>query len=138
MTNSGYGAYDNRIKTTETPGETDAAVLENAARLLISAKETEDDEEFYMALNYNQRIWTVIQTCMVEEPGMPEQIRANLISLSIFVDKHTYKALAESSREKLDVLININRQIAAGFRSMPTDGAAATNAPPSQSSGDTA
>ena len=119
MTRSPYGAYENNIKTVETPGETDAAVLENAAQLLMAAKETQDDEEFYLALNYNQRIWTVIQTYMVEENPLPDQIKANLISLSIFVDKQTYKALAEKSSEKLDVLININRQIAAGFRSVP-------------------
>jgi flagellar protein FlaF len=106
----------------ESPGETDAAVLEKAAQILLAAKETEDDEAFYMALNYNQRIWTVIQTYMVEENPLPEQIRANLLSLSLFVDKQTYIALAEESRVKLDVLININRQIAAGFRSSPTAG----------------
>jgi flagellar protein FlaF len=122
MTLSPYSAYDNQIKTVESPGETDAAVLEKAAQILLAAKETEDDEAFYMALNYNQRIWTVIQTYMVEENPLPEQIRANLLSLSLFVDKQTYIALAEESRAKLDVLININRQIAAGFRSSPTVG----------------
>jgi len=119
MNRSPYSAYDNHIKTVESPGETDAAVLEKAAQLLLAAKETED-EAFYMALNYNQRIWTVIQTYMIEENPLPEQIKSNLISLSIFVDKQTYSALAEQSRAKLDVLININRQIAAGFRSSPT------------------
>ncbi len=119
MTQTEYGAYESRVKSAESPGETDAAVLEKAALLLVAAKETENDEEFYLALNYNQRIWTVIQTYVVEENPLPDQIKANLISLSIFVDKQTYKALAESSREKLDVLININRQIAAGFRSIP-------------------
>jgi len=119
MTGSGYGAYENHIKTTESPHETDAAVLEHAAQVLLAAKETDDDEDFYLALNYNQRIWTVIQTFAVEENPLPDQIKANLISLSVFVDKQTYKALAESDPSKLDVLININRQIAAGFRSIP-------------------
>ena len=119
MTGSGYGAYESNIKTTESPHETDAAVLEHAAQILLAAKETDDDEEFFLALNYNQRIWTVIQTFAVEENNLPDLIQANLISLSIFVDKQTYKAMAESDPSKLDVLVNINRQIAAGFRSIP-------------------
>ncbi len=119
MTRTPYGAYENHIKTVESPGETDAAVLEKAGQLLLAAKQTEDDEEFYLAINYNQRVWTVIQAYLIEENPLPDQIKANLISLSIFVDKQSYLALADKSRTKLDVLININRQIAAGFRSIP-------------------
>tara|TARA_B100000676_G_C18071803_1_gene844789 strand:- start:2443 stop:2871 length:429 start_codon:yes stop_codon:yes gene_type:complete len=125
MTGSGYGAYDKNIKTTESPHETDAAVLEHAAQILLAAQtlfkagKLEQEEDFFMALNYNQRIWTVIQAFAAEENSLPDQLRANLISLSIFVDKQTYKALAENDPKKLDVLININRQIAAGFRSIP-------------------
>jgi len=121
MTRTEYGAYENHIKTVESPGETDAAVLEKAGQLLLAAQQSEDDEEFYLAVNYNQRVWTVIQTYLVEENPLPDQIKANLISLSIFVDKQSFLALAERSAAKLDVLININRQIAAGFRSIPTE-----------------
>ena len=121
---TGYGAYDKNIKTTESPHETDAAVLEHAAQVLIAAqtlmaaKEMDNDDDFFMALNYNQRIWTVLQAFALEET-LPDQIKANLISLSIFVDKQTYKAMSDNDPKKLDVLININRQIAAGFRSIP-------------------
>jgi len=125
MTGSGYSAYDQNIKTTESPHETDAAVLEHAAQVLLAAqtllvaKEMDNDEDFYRALNYNQRIWTVLQAFAIEENSLPDQIKANLLSLSIFVDKQTFKAMSESDPTKLDVLININRQIAAGFRSIP-------------------
>ena len=125
MIGSGYGAYDKNIKTTESPHETDAAVLEYAAQILLAAQtlfdadKFEKEEDFFMALNYNQRVWTVLQAFAAEENSLPDQIRANLISLSIFVDKQTYKALSENDPRKLDVLININRQIAAGFRSIP-------------------
>ena len=125
MTGLGYGAYDKNIKTTESPHETDAAVLEHAAQVLLAAQtliaagELVNDEDFFMALNYNQRIWTVLQAFAAEENPLPDQIKANIISLSIFVDKQTYKALSEHDPKKLDVLININRQIAAGFRSIP-------------------
>lgn len=119
MSNSSYEAYQQRVKSSESPTEADAAVLENAALLLDDAKKVPDTEEFFMALNFNQRIWTVIQAYASDENPWPDLIKANLISLSIFVDKQTFKAMAEGDPEQLDVLININRQIAAGFRSVP-------------------
>ena len=119
MKNSAYGAYQQGIKRSETPVETDAAVLENAALLLDQAKEVPGQEEFYMALNYNQRIWTVLQAYATEDNPWPDQIKANMVSLSIFVDKQSFKAMADGNPDELDVLININRQIAAGFRSVP-------------------
>jgi flagellar protein FlaF len=91
----------------------------HAAQTLLVAKELDHDEDFYLALNYNQRIWTVIQDFAAGENSLPDQLKANLISLSLFVDKQTFKAMSESDPTKLDVLININRQIAAGFRSIP-------------------
>jgi flagellar protein FlaF len=38
------------------------------------------------------------------------------MSLSIFVDKQTTKALRSSNAVDLEVLININRNLAAGLR----------------------
>lgn len=119
MKKSAYTAYQDGVKRSENPTETDAAVLERAALLLEDAKKLAGTEEFYLALNYNQRIWTVIQAFVTEESEWPDQIKANLLSLSIFVDKQTFKAMADGVPEGLNVLININRQIAAGFRSVP-------------------
>jgi len=122
MKNASYGAYQDGVKRAESPTETDAAVLERAALLLTDAQKVAGTEEFYMALNYNQRIWTVIQTYVTEENPWPDLIKANLLSLSIFVDKQTFASMADGDPEGLDVLININRQIAAGFRSVPPPG----------------
>ena len=47
---------------------------------------------------------------------LPPEIKANVMSLSIFVDKQTTKALRSSVATDLDVLININRNLAAGLR----------------------
>ena len=50
---------------------------------------------------------------------MPDELKANIMSLSIFVDKQTAKALAEGTGNLLDVLININRNLAEGLRITP-------------------
>ncbi|MDH5771522.1 MAG: flagellar biosynthesis regulator FlaF [Rhodospirillaceae bacterium] len=116
MSNDALNAYDNSAKTSETGNETDAAVLEKAALMLEFVKKDPQSEDFTNALKYNQLIWTTIQTEMNDEHPLPNQIKANLISLAIFIDKQTYKAFAERKPELLDVIININRNIAIGLR----------------------
>ena len=116
MSNEALNAYDNRAKTSETGNETDAAVLEKAALMLELVKSEPESEDFTSALKFNQLIWTTIQAEMGEDHPLPEQIKANLISLAIFVDKQTYKAFAERDPGLLGALININRNIALGLR----------------------
>ena len=121
MKNPQHKVYQDRIKESETPAETDAAVLENAALFLEAAKEIPGEDDFLLALTYNMRIWTELQSVALSDEPMPDQIRANFMSLSLFVDKQTYRAISESSPQRLDCLININRQIAAGFRGIPVE-----------------
>jgi len=116
MSNDALNAYDSSTKTSETGNETDAAVLEKAALMLEFVKKDPQSEDFTNALKYNQLIWTTIQTEMNDEHPLPDQIKANLISLAIFIDKQTYKSFAERKPELLDVMININRNIAIGLR----------------------
>jgi flagellar protein FlaF len=47
---------------------------------------------------------------------MPMEIKRNLLSLSAFVDKRTFDVLSYPAQEKLNILIEINRNIAAGLR----------------------
>jgi flagellar protein FlaF len=94
-----------------------------AAVMLEDAKSKVADIEGYsQALRFNHLLWTIIQADITEpENQLPGEIKANILSLSIFVDKQTTKALRGSDASDLDVLININRNLAAGLRS---DGAA--------------
>ena len=62
---------------------------------------------------------------------LPDEIRQNILSLSVFIDKHTVSALAEPSDRKLRVLVDINRNIAAGLMTS-TEGAAAAAAEPAR------
>jgi flagellar protein FlaF len=81
-------------------------------------KQTGSIEEFAKALRFNHLLWTIIQADLTEPDNqLPPEIKANVMSLSIFVDKQTTKALRTSSAADLDVLININRNLAAGLRS---------------------
>jgi flagellar protein FlaF len=76
-----------------------------------------DDRDAYRAaLRLNWRLWTIIQADVsAEDSPLPEEIRQNILSLSVFIDRQTVKALADPDASKLRVLIDINRNIAAGL-----------------------
>jgi flagellar protein FlaF len=109
------GAYQSSQKITEKKEDTDAAVLMIAADKLLDVKETPNDDIFEEILLYNKSIWTVIQSEMTELHPLPLEIKSNLISLSLFIDNQTDKAIGCRDPQMLDSLININRNIAAGL-----------------------
>ena len=71
------------------------------------------------ALRLNWRLWTIFQadlTVAIEAQDQPSEVMLNMLTLCQFVDKHTVASLSEPSPERLQVLIDINRNIAAGLR----------------------
>jgi flagellar protein FlaF len=114
-------AYRNVEKATLSQRDIEATVLTKAAVQLQSIKDNwtldDHDAQFEDALNYNQRVWTFFQAELtVEENPLPEEIKRNLLALSLFVDRRTFETLAYPAPEKLDVLISINLNVAAGLR----------------------
>ena len=95
--------------------EADAIVLRQAADRLQKAQQLPEEDIFEETLLYNQLIWTVIQSEMTAENPLSKEIKANLVSLSIFVDKQTAKAIGTREPELLDTLIDINRNISMGL-----------------------
>jgi flagellar protein FlaF len=83
---------------------------------LIEAREL-DRHEFSKraaALDWNRRVWTAFASdCGAENNGLPASIRAGLISLSIFVSKHSSAVLREDA--DMEPLIDINRTIMQGL-----------------------
>ncbi len=122
------GAYAQIQKKSGGSRNTEARALSEAARRLSEAQQglPEDQQSYQDALRLNWRLWTIIQADVSSpENPLPPDLKSNIISLSIFVDRHTLSALAEPEANKLNVLININRNIAAGLMQMPDDQAEA-------------
>ena len=113
-------AYDAAQKATASGRELEAAALFKAARRLEAVKAQWDapdrDALLLEALRYNQRLWTVFQA-ELERPdhGIPEELRLNLLRLSAFIDRRTFDLMANPEREKLQALIDIDRNIASGL-----------------------
>ncbi|MBB4287348.1 flagellar biosynthesis regulator FlaF [Roseospira goensis] len=101
-----------------------------AAVMMEDAKKNTDDRAILsQALRFNHLFWTILQADITDPANkLPNPIKANIMSLSIFVDKQTTKALRSSDPEDLDVLISINRNLAMGLRDNPGADAPAPDA----------
>jgi flagellar protein FlaF len=110
--------------------ETEARVLMKAALKLKVCQdnwESENrDDVLEEALIFNQQIWSIFQSeLMREDHPMPKGLRMDLLSLGAIVDKRIYESMAYPSPEKLDTIININRNIAAGLNGLSSEEQAA-------------
>ena len=134
MSKNKIAAYEQQQKRNLSPREVEAMAFTKAAVMLEDAKsKTKDIEGFSQALRFNHLLWTIMQADITEpENQLPPEIKANVMSLSIFVDKQTNKALRSTDGADLDVLININRNLAAGLRTNPEgeEAAPASSEPP--------
>lgn len=121
MYNKALNAYKMVEKTTVSGRETEARVLTEAAIKLRSCQKKWNDvnrsEILDEALTYNQRIWAIFQAelCKQDNP-LPDNIKLDLLRLSSFIDKRIFEVIAYPTPEKLDIIIKINENIAAGLR----------------------
>jgi len=114
-------AYETVNKKTMSGRETEAAVLTKAARKLKDCQNNWDasdrDEKLSEALKFNQLVWSIFQGELKKEDNpLNRKLRADLLRLSVFVDRRIFETIAEPSPEKLNIVININNNIAAGLR----------------------
>ena len=123
MNNNALNAYKSVEKATVSGRETEARVLTEAAlKLRVCQKSWDNNDRNEMldeALKYNQRIWTIFQSELGKEDNpLPSHIKRDLLRLSGFIDKRIFEVMAFPEPEKLDILIKINENIAAGLRTV--------------------
>ena len=115
---SSYESVDNMTM----PGRgIEAAVLTKAARKLRECQDNWviDDHEGKLeeALKYNQRIWSIFQVELAKDDHpLPKQLRSDILKLSAFIDRRIFETLASPSPDKLNIVIRINENLAAGLR----------------------
>jgi flagellar protein FlaF len=112
-------AYQQVAKRTGSPREVEANLLSRSAANLQRIRENWEASqgELYGALKFNRKLWNVFLTSVTRNDSpLPKPIRENVANLGIFVLKHTLRTEANPQANKLDVLININRELAAGLR----------------------
>ncbi len=111
------------------------ALTETALRMRASQREPVDETAILQAVRLNWRLWTIFQASLLEPDCLlPTELRAGILGLSNFVDRHTAGIIADPQPGKLDVLIKINRELAGGLMTNPAavaaTAAAVAPAPP--------
>ncbi len=124
------------------PAQTEAwALIEAAKRMAASITDDNLDPKTMKdarkaALRLNWRLWTIFQSELtLEHSEVPSDLRINMLTLCKFVDKHTVGALAKPTPEALAVLIDINRNIAAGLAQVPENAGKESEAAPAEQLG---
>ena len=111
----GYAAYAKIQPTKEGYRDLEYKVLGTVTGALIKAREpgTELSDKFNAVL-WNEKVWNTFR-CDLSSPDnqLPDELKASLISLAIWVSKETNRVMDHLA--DLDGLISINRQVMAGL-----------------------
>jgi len=135
------GAYgDNAQKNTPDQRELEGRVLLKSAKMIKDLQdnwENMNTEILESTLKYNRQVWMVFYDTAIENPegDRPNDLRSNIVNLANFIFKRELEIMAKPEKHKLDVLVNINREIAAGLMSKPSAEAASTSEGTTKSGG---
>ncbi|NQV58808.1 MAG: flagellar biosynthesis regulator FlaF [Alphaproteobacteria bacterium] len=107
-------SYEVAQNTTETPRQTEYRLFAQVTRALMECQKTDSKSPVAKAIHWNRRLWLALQAdCAMENNVLPDATRAGIISLSLWVDKHSRKVLRGEA--KLEPLIDVNRSIMEGL-----------------------
>jgi len=115
------GAYGTNVqKNTPDQRELEAHVLLKSAKFLHDLQNDWDNvtpDILEDTLKYNRQIWMMFYDTALENPegDRPNDLRSNIINLANFVFKRELEIMGNPQKEKLNVLINVNREISAGL-----------------------
>lgn len=111
--------YQSAQRVTEDPRQTEYRIFAEVTRSLIDVnRKGVRSPEYFEAVHWNRRLWTTLQADLASEGNkLADDIKARLISLAIWVDKQSSKALR--GQATLTTLIEVNRSIMEGLASAP-------------------
>ena len=102
----------------------EASVLTRAGLMLKQVQDAwhapDRNEKLLEAIRFNQKVWSFFQSelSMPDNP-LPQKLREDILNLSLFVDKRLFEIMANPEKEKIDIIVDINFNIAAGLRTTP-------------------
>lgn len=109
-------AYQQTAISAETPREAEFRLFSQVTLALVEASrlDPKDLAGRISALDWNRRIWSVL-ALDCGDPGnqLPKEVRAGIISLSLWVSRHTSEVIR--GQEEIQDLIDVNRLIMQGL-----------------------
>ncbi len=109
-------AYQQASARTESPRETEYRLFAQVTRALMDAEALPHEEigKRMDALDWNRRMWAALAAdCSHPDNAMPAPLRAQFISLSLWVGRHTSAVMRRE--EDIGPLIDINRIVMQGL-----------------------
>ena len=117
-------AYTAATARAESPRDLEYRLFGQVTRALVQAStvDASDIATRIDALDWNRRLWSALSgDCGAKGNSLPPSVRAQIISLSLFVNRHT--SVVMRGDDNFDTLIEINRMMMQGL--MPQDRQAA-------------
>jgi flagellar protein FlaF len=110
-------AYQSAQRTVEDPRATEYRLFGQVTGALIDAKTANAiGTPLVEAIDWNKRLWrTLAADCMDDRNSLTQDVRAKIVSLSLWVSKYSRKVTREKA--PIDPLIEINRNIMQGLQS---------------------
>ena len=109
-------AYRSASQRAESPREIEFRLFSEVTRSLVEAENLGEDAlgPRMEALDWNRRVWAVLAgACAQDDNALPDATRANIISLSLWVDRHSQAVFRRE--EGFGPLIEVNRLIMQGL-----------------------
>ena len=111
-------AYNQPFGAVRTDRDTEYAAFARVTHGLKSVDQNDKSQfaKLAAAVEQNSRLWmTLFGDLMSDGNALPDQLRAQLASLALFVNRHTHAVLG--GRGSVDALIEINTAVMKGLRS---------------------
>jgi flagellar protein FlaF len=124
---NGAAAYARTAKTTVTPRELEAQLLLRSAARLTALRDNwanRTPADVASALDFNKRLWLVFTSAVTRpENPLPNLLKSNIASLAVFIFGRHLELIGAAEARQLNVLISINRELAAGLMTNAQAGA---------------
>jgi flagellar protein FlaF len=111
-------AYARTAQVSSSPRDIEAQALLMAARKLVEIQNDwkGPDKRMHAALLFNRRLWTIFMSAAESDDNpQPVEVRQNIRNIALFVMQRTIELQTNPSPEKMQSLIDINSNIAAGL-----------------------
>jgi flagellar protein FlaF len=109
-------AYEQAAQRAESPRDLEYRLFGQVTRSLMEAAEMDHTQigARMEALDWNRRMWaTLASACQHHDNALPIPLRAQIVSLSLWVGRHTSAVMRRE--EDIAPLIDINRIIMQGL-----------------------
>lgn len=117
-----FQAYQRAAQAAEAPRAVEYRLFGDVTRALIAASQVDDTDiqTRIEALDWNRRLWGALASdCARQDNQLPEALRAQIISLSLWVSRHCSAVMRRE--EGFEPLIDVNKIIMQGLAPAPRE-----------------